>query len=43
MEEQPQQEGTITRTLQDLPLKLSTDFRMIYARILSTLPCYLGI
>jgi hypothetical protein len=31
MEEQPPQEGTITRPLQDLPLRPSADFRMIYA------------
>jgi hypothetical protein len=31
MQEQPHQEGTITRTLQDLPLRPSADFRMIYA------------
>jgi hypothetical protein len=31
MEEQPQQEGTTTRTLQDLPIRQSTDFAMVYA------------
>jgi hypothetical protein len=31
MDEQSQQEGTTTRTLQDLPIRQSADFAMVYA------------